>query len=297
MAESPLDLLIAWLDAARREDREGMTGLLAPDAAWRGLRPEWVCASPEEIVDTWLSRARDQADLEAAVLLPGPDRAVLQLTSPSLRALDPKLLRGVYIAFHVRDGRISHLADHAERSQALPVEVDRVPSGVPESRDGGPGWFVLNVADADWVDGRFGAYTRFHGDANPFEHIGINIGVLQPGQPASLYHREGEQEDFLVLQGQCLLLIEGEERRLTAWDFVHCPPWTNHVFVGSGSEPCTLLALGQRTRTGVVYPVDPLAQRHGAAAASETAVPSEAYAGTPDDAPVEFDRSWLPGSG
>src|SRR3954447_12033032 len=84
----------------------------------------------------------------------------------------------------------------------------------------GEGWFVLNAKDARWLDGVFGAYTRFHGDEFRFPQIGINIGVLAPGQPACMYHGEEDQEAFLVLSGECLLLIEGQERRLRQWDFV-----------------------------------------------------------------------------
>ena len=157
----------------------------------------------------------------------------------------------------------------------------------------GDGWFVLNAGDARWRDGHFGAYTRFEGDAR-FSQVGLNIGVLQPGQPSCMYHGEDEQEDFLVLAGECLLLIEGEERRLKQWDFVHCPPWTEHVFVGAGDGPCTLLAVGTRRKDGVVYPESELAQRHHAGVERETREPDEAYAGITPDVAVEFRDDWLP---
>ena len=157
----------------------------------------------------------------------------------------------------------------------------------------GEGWFVLNAADARWLTGHFGAYTRFEGQPR-FPSLGINIGVLQPGQPACYYHGEDEQEDFLVLAGEALLLVEGEERRLRAWDFVHCPAWTEHVFVGAGDGPCTILAVGTRRTDATIYPANELAQRHGAGVANETRVPKEAYAGLPDDVPVAFDPAWLP---
>ena len=99
----------------------------------------------------------------------------------------------------------------------------------------GPGWFVLNAREAPWREGHFGAYTRLgEGDAR-FPEIGVNIGVLAPGQPACYYHAEDSQENFLVLTGECLLLIEGEVGRLRAWDFVHCPPETEHAFVGAAT--------------------------------------------------------------
>jgi len=160
---------------------------------------------------------------------------------------------------------------------------------------GGEGWFVLNAKEARWLDGDFGAFTRFEGAKAKFPQLGINIGVLQPGQPACMYHGEDEQEDFLVLQGECLLLIEGEERALQAWDFVHCPAWTEHVFVGAGDGPCAILAVGTRGNKGVIYPESELAQRHGAGVATSTPEPDEAYAGFAEDLPVLYQEGWLPG--
>ena len=158
-----------------------------------------------------------------------------------------------------------------------------VPKSSLELSDGGlepagPGWFVLNVRDARWLDGHFGAYTRFEGK-DRFPSLGFNIGVLEPGQPSCMYHGEDEQEDFLVLSGECLLLIEGTEQRLKAWDFVHCPPWTEHVFVGAGDGPCAILMVGARSDDErLLYPVSEVARRHGASVERETTSPEEAYA-------------------
>jgi uncharacterized cupin superfamily protein len=160
----------------------------------------------------------------------------------------------------------------------------------------GPGWFVLNAKEARWLDGHFGAYTRFEGeDEAKFTEVGINIGVLGPGQAACHYHGEDAQEDFLVLSGECLLLIEGEERPLKAWDFVHCPAWTEHVFVGAGEGPCAILAVGSRTGEDVIYPASELARRHGAGVKVETRDPKESYAGIREDAGVGYREGWLPG--
>jgi uncharacterized cupin superfamily protein len=158
----------------------------------------------------------------------------------------------------------------------------------------GEGWFVINAREARWLEGHFGAYTRFEGDVR-FPQIGINIGVLAPGQPACWYHGEDEQEDFLVLSGECLLLIEGEERPLKAWDFVHCPAWTEHVFVGAGEGPCAILAVGTRLNDSVVYPASELAKRHRAGVEKETRNPDQAYANLPPDVPAEYSDDWLPG--
>ena len=142
------------------------------------------------------------------------------------------------------------------------------------------GWFAVNVRDAAWVSSdAFGAACVFEGDAAPFAQIGYTLAVIQPGQPSALYHREANQEDFLVLSGECLLLVEGEERRLQAWDFVHCPVGTEHIFVGAGAGPCVIFMIGARTEPrDTLYVDSPLARRHGAAPERETGVSKEAYA-------------------
>ena len=150
----------------------------------------------------------------------------------------------------------------------------------------GEGWFVVNVRDARWTTHpAFGAGCVFEGPEAWFCHLGIRIKVLEPGQPNCLYHRESLQEDFLVLSGECLLLVEGQERPLRAWDLVHCPPETEHVFVGAGAGPCAILMVGARVEEErLLYPVSELAARHGASAEVETPSPEEAYARFPEDA-------------
>ena len=177
------------------------------------------------------------------------------------------------------------------KNRAVISEAPLTPSGSGLEPEG-DGWFVLNARDARWQEGDFGAFTPFEGSAR-FPQFGINIGVLEPGQPSCMYHRENEQEDFLVLAGECLLLIEGEEHPLKAWDFIHCPAWTEHVFVGAGSGPCAILAVGSRTGGDVVYPALELAQRHGAGVETETSDPAAAYARFRLDRDVEYREGWL----
>ena len=145
------------------------------------------------------------------------------------------------------------------------------------------GWFVVNVRDAAWHTHEvFGATCVFEGPEAHFADLGVNLRVLRPGQPNALYHAESNQEDFLVLSGECLLLVEGEERPLKAWDFVHCPPNTEHVFIGAGDAPCVILMTSTRKQDRtIVYPVSELARRHSADVETETNSPSEAYASFP----------------
>ena len=150
----------------------------------------------------------------------------------------------------------------------------------------GEGWFVLNAHDARWRDrpGR-GFATAFEGTPQ-FQQVGVRLYVLEPGEAMGLYHWEANQEDFLVLSGEAMLLIEGEERPLRQWDFVHCPPEANHIILGAGSGPCVVFAVGAREHVGAEtwggYPVDETAARHGVSVEHETSDVEEAYARFPD---------------
>jgi uncharacterized cupin superfamily protein len=141
-------------------------------------------------------------------------------------------------------------------------------------------WFVVNVVDAPALRHEVGGLAvTFEPRGERFAEFGINVRVLEPGQPSSVYHAESTQEAFLVLSGACLAIIEGEERTLRAWDFVHCPAGTEHVFVGAGRGPCAILMVGARSPDQTIrYPANQLAARHGASAARDTASAAEAYA-------------------
>jgi uncharacterized cupin superfamily protein len=148
-------------------------------------------------------------------------------------------------------------------------------------------WFVVNARDTRWVWNEMGGYANFERDDTNFDQLGINLNALPPGSPMAMYHEEPGQEDFLVLKGEALLIVEGQERPLKAWDFVHCPPHTKHVIVGAGSAPCLVLAVGAR-KGQASYPVDEAAVRHGAGVETETSSPKEAYAkyGPLEDGPA-----------
>jgi uncharacterized cupin superfamily protein len=157
-----------------------------------------------------------------------------------------------------------------------------------------PGWFVVNVDEAAWVrNDAFGGRCVFESsprvlaerpDVEPqwFSQTGFTLAVLEPGKPSGMYHAETSQEDFLVLAGTCLLLIQEEERPLRAWDFVHCPAGTRHTFVGTGDQPCVIFMTGAR-RDGdtIVYPRSGAARSRNAGVETETNAPAEAYAPFP----------------
>jgi uncharacterized cupin superfamily protein len=163
------------------------------------------------------------------------------------------------------------------RAVAAEARMEQTEAGLVAATGG---WFVVNVRDAAWVTSEtFGDACIFEGDAAPFAQIGYTLAVLQPGEPSGLYHRESNQEDFLVLAGECLLLVEGEERPLRAWDFVHSPPGTEHIFVGAGDGPCLIFMAGARTEPrDTVYARSEVAIRHGAGVKKDTGSSHEAYA-------------------
>ena len=162
----------------------------------------------------------------------------------------------------------------------------------------GDGWFVLGLRDAVWrhVDGRGAvclALDDFEGERQ-FEQLGVNPFVLMPGEPMAQYHWESDQEDFLVVSGEAILIIEGEERHLRAWDFVHCPPNTKHVIVGAGSGPCLVIAVGARERDSLGFTVDEVAKRHGASVDEDTTDPEVVYAPLPPRESTAYRDGWLP---
>jgi uncharacterized cupin superfamily protein len=149
----------------------------------------------------------------------------------------------------------------------------RLENGVPQTG----GWFVVNARDAAWEHNEMGGYCPFEGaDGARFPDLAINLNWLSPGKPMAMYHAEESQEAFLVLLGECLLIVEGEERPLRQWDFFHCPPWTEHVILGAGDAPSLVLAMSLRGKQGATYPADETALKHGAAVAQGSSA-REAY--------------------
>jgi uncharacterized cupin superfamily protein len=169
------------------------------------------------------------------------------------------------------------------------ARMERTEQGLVAATDG---WFSVNVRDAAWVKNEyFGSACVIEREAGQFEQIGYTLAVLEPGQPSGMYHREDDQEDFLVLSGECLLIVEDQERPLKAWDFVHCPAGTEHIFVGAGDGPCVIFMAGARAHRGsAVYPRSEAALRRGAGVEHETT--DGAYAPFPkwrDGPPASFD--------
>jgi mannose-6-phosphate isomerase-like protein (cupin superfamily) len=183
-------------------------------------------------------------------------------------------------------GRSRHIVDRVHVPEA---RVEATGDGLVRKTEG---WYVVNAREMRWLRWPgLGFSSNFGGDIL-FDQLGIGLTVLGPGEPMSMYHWETDEEDFLVLSGEATLIIEGQERPLRAWDFVHCPPGTRHVIVGG---PCVVLGVGSRERHTIIgpdgkrtgrpgaseYVPDPVAKKHGAAPDEATESAEEAYARFP----------------
>lgn len=158
----------------------------------------------------------------------------------------------------------------------------------------GEGWFVLNARDASWIESaERGRDTDFEG-RQEWGQLGFRIQIIGPGQ-RGIYHGERGQEDFLVVSGECILVVEEEERHLKAWDFFHSPPWTRHTFVGAGDGPCVIVMVGSRVGGfEVVYAASDVAAKHDASVPEDTSDPDQAYARFGEEQRVAYQDGWLP---
>lgn len=178
------------------------------------------------------------------------------------------------------------------RPDVREAELAETEAGLRPADDG---WFVVNLANAAAFASEGAGHAFMLEGESRFPHFGLNIHVLEPGEPNALYHAEEGQEAFLVLHGECVLIVEEEERRLEAWDFFYAAPWTAHVLVGAGNGPCAILMVGARNAgEGLVYPVSETAAKHRASVAEETTSEAEAYDSVGWAAPEPARRPWPP---
>jgi uncharacterized cupin superfamily protein len=169
---------------------------------------------------------------------------------------------------------------------------------------GRPGWFILNAREAAWRKRAMGGHsvplTGWQHDeciAN-FGQVGVNLFRMGPGEPIGLYHWENDVEDFLVLAGEATFILEGQERRVRQWDFVHCPPGTKHMLIGAG-EGCLVLAIGARDHVdedchGGAYIADETARRYGASVDHDMSDASAEYDRRGTGTWTAYEDGWLP---
>jgi mannose-6-phosphate isomerase-like protein (cupin superfamily) len=181
------------------------------------------------------------------------------------------------------------------------ARLDQTEDGVVPAT---PGWFVLNAKDARWVEKPGQGHSlpltglEDHESETLFPMLGMALRVVSPDEPTTTYHWETEQENFLVLAGEAVLIVEGEECRLTQWDFVHCPPGTRHAFAGAGKDPCVLLCVSlrqfQKDGPWGSYCADPVAERYNASPAEDTPDSELAYARFPPSRTRPYPDGLLP---
>jgi quercetin dioxygenase-like cupin family protein len=160
------------------------------------------------------------------------------------------------------------------------TETGRVPAD--------DGWFILNAAEIGWatVPGG-GIWCAFEAPSAPSQTLGIGIHILNPGETPGFYHAESDQEGFLVLSGECVAIVEGEERRMGPWDYLHSPAGTAHITIGAGDGPCAILMVGARSPDHTTqYLVEPAAAKYGVSVETATGSPREAYANRPPIVPA-----------
>jgi mannose-6-phosphate isomerase-like protein (cupin superfamily) len=165
------------------------------------------------------------------------------------------------------------------------AKVEETETGLQPADDG---WFILNLAEIGWatVPGG-GTWCSFESPAARSPLLGIGVHILPPGEAPGFYHAESGQEGFLVLSGECLAIVEGEERRMGQWDYLHCPPGTAHITIGAGDQGCTILMAGTRSPDLTIrYIAEAAAAKHGYAVPVDTDSPREAYADRPPIAPA-----------
>jgi ketosteroid isomerase-like protein len=113
-------VMIDFLGALRRGDFETAAGLLDPDVSWQGLREEWVCHGPEEVVETFRWGLERRREIDALEFTRGGERVVLGARGPSIDAVEDEPLEGqIFNVFTLRDGRIVRIDDYRRRREAL----------------------------------------------------------------------------------------------------------------------------------------------------------------------------------
>jgi ketosteroid isomerase-like protein len=117
-----IEFMIAWLDALRRGDLETLRGALDSDVVWHGLREEWSCRGPDEVVEIFAAEREARPEIDAVEVIGAEEHAILHARGAALASIEGiSLPDGVYNVFTLRDGKVVRIDDHAERALALAV--------------------------------------------------------------------------------------------------------------------------------------------------------------------------------
>jgi ketosteroid isomerase-like protein len=120
MKRQNIEVVLGFLDAIRRRDREAAGDFLDPEIVWRGVVPDLVCRSPGEVLDIFLGRRDEQIEVDRLEVIGAARGAVFAFHRPGIWEVAGVEIRGaMYHAVEVEDGRITRINDYAEPAAAL----------------------------------------------------------------------------------------------------------------------------------------------------------------------------------
>jgi uncharacterized cupin superfamily protein len=110
---------------------------------------------------------------------------------------------------------------------------------------------ILNLADVEFDDVEHnGAYTSSRGTIGKHigaKKLGYNLTVLPPGKVQCPFHsHHGEEEMFLIIEGEGELRFGDERYPIRAHDVIACPqggPEVAHQIINTGGSTMRYLAL------------------------------------------------------
>jgi len=120
MKRMNIEIVLGFLDAIRRRDREAAAEFLDPNVVWQGVVADLACRTPEEVLDVFLGQRDAAIEVDRLELIGTERAAVLAFHRPGTWQIEGVEIRGaVYHALAIDDGRIMRIEDFAERDPAL----------------------------------------------------------------------------------------------------------------------------------------------------------------------------------
>lgn len=120
MKRKNIEVVLGFLDAVRRRDREAAADFLDPEIVWRGVVPDLVCRSPDEVLGIFLGQRDEEIEIDRLELIGTHRGAVFAVHRPEVWDVAGVEIRGaMYHAVEIDDGRITGIADYADCGEAL----------------------------------------------------------------------------------------------------------------------------------------------------------------------------------
>jgi ketosteroid isomerase-like protein len=121
MADQPMQVVFALLDARRRHDIAAVTELLDPAVVHQGVTEELVCENREEVLhNVRRSFQRDDGDIDHLELVAIGGSVIVGLSGSRFRdAPWAELGDNLFILHTVRDGHVVRMRDFTSRAEAF----------------------------------------------------------------------------------------------------------------------------------------------------------------------------------